>query len=252
MEFTPKEKRVFELIEEDIALEDRLARDFPQIKFLWIADDVFSWMRRNHALVLDTLQNKFSAETKDEYYPQVRSDLIFHFGNYVTSAQAGVDFLYNYGKGVFSEELLKVVHTRTDQLKKYSPQRILTCLRNRLLHCPPLFEVVFFSVRKQSHPLGEGASLCPVITKRSLSAIEGEIKADSIGLWNEIKRKQLRRNDWLSPLLTNHLQEYESTFKDVKNITISEYPALHNEYREIKERRAAIEFELVALDHVRP
>jgi hypothetical protein len=246
--------RVSPLTEEVANIERRLLDDFSELSFLFHSEDVLGWLRRNHSLTLETLHIDMDSQSRLD--PKARrADVIFHFGNYLASAQAALDFLYTYGKnGHFTEGLLAQVSARTDRLKKCPPQRLLTALRNRMVHAPPLLDYVSVQVRTRHHADGAGAHLCAVLTERTTLAIEKELPADpSIRkLWEEVRRQNSAGQDWLTPLLDGHSREFEAAFAEAKALAQNEYREAFDEYNRLKARLEEAEAELVKLGALRP
>lgn len=241
--------RVFSLTDELLDIERRLLDGFSELSFLFLSEDVLGWLRRNHSLTLETLRIDIGSQPRQDLKAR-RADVIFHFGNYLASAQAAIDFLYNYGKnGHFTEGLLAQVHGTTDRLKKCPPQRLLTALRNRMVHAPPLLDKVSVEVRTQHHAAGAGAHLCAVLTERATLSIETDLPADPSvrNLWEEVRRQHNDGKDWLTPLLDAHSREFEEAFAAAKALALNEYREAFDAYNSLKARLDEIEAELAGV-----
>lgn len=239
--------RVFRLADEVSEIERKLADGFQELSFLFYADDVLAWLARNHELIIGALRVSPRDELSGASLSSRRSDILFHFGNYLASAQAGIDFLYNYGKsGRFTEGLLKDVTSRTDSLKKCAPQRVLTALRNRMVHCPPLLDTLYAEARTIYHSEGEGAHLCAVMTDAAITNVDEQLPKERLirDLWDDIKLKNQSRKDWLSPLLAKHRSEVGEAFGQIKQRARDEYSTSYDEYQRLLSRRNELETEL--------
>jgi len=241
--------RVFQLTDESSDIERRMAEGFSELSFLFLSEDVRGWLRRNHSLTLETV--RVDIDSTPRLDPKARrDDVIFHFGNYLASAQAAIDFLYNYGKNEhFTEGLLGRVHARTDKLKKSRSQRLLTELRNRMVHVPPLLDEVTIHGRTRNHADGAGAHLCAHLTERAMLGIDEKLPTGQPAreLWTEVRRQNVAGKDWLTPLLDEHCREFEAAFTEAKELVQAEYQDSLAEYNKLKARLDELEAELVRL-----
>ena len=208
---------VLELMERESAILDRLTGGFEDLAFLWAAEDQLAWIRRNRDLLLDAL----SPDPGDARNRIVimRAEVLFHFGNFLASVSAGLDFLYNNGKPTFSPDLLTEIHGRTDNLKKSPPHSIMRALRHRQQHAPPVIDHFNVLQRTTWHAEGEGMDLCPVLTDRTIAGVEKKLPSSDEGTaarWAEIKAALDAKKDWLSPLLGEHWAEVEGAFEDCR------------------------------------
>lgn len=206
--------RVFELMERESDIRATLTGNFQQLGFLWAAEDQLSWISRNQEL----LANALSPELGDirKRLMTMRSDVLFHFGNYLASVSAGLDFLYTNGKGTFSPDLIATVHSRTDRLKKSPPHRIMNALRNRQQHAPPVIDEFSIQERTHWHPDGKGTDLCPVLTDRTVIAIEDGLTQEGAARWATIKDALRTKKNWLAPLLSEHWTEVCLAFDECR------------------------------------
>ena len=229
------DNKVFELMERESVIRGRLTEDFHNIAFLWAAEDQLAWIGRNHELLMTALlpapggiRSRIIA---------MRADVLFHFGNYLASVSAGVDFLYNNGKGTFPTRLLDEIHARTDHLKKSAPQRIMTALRHRQQHAPPVIDRFNVQERTRWHTDGEGVDLCPTLTNRTVAAVEAALPSfddATSSRWSEIKSALEVKKDWLTPLLNEHWTEVTGAFQDCQAAVRTTYADEIKEYERLR------------------
>ncbi|MFN3201620.1 MAG: hypothetical protein ACE366_24670 [Bradymonadia bacterium] len=241
--------KVSELMKREAAIRDRLISGFENLDFLWAAEDQLAWMLRNRDLLLDALSPDPS--NIRQQIVTMRADVLFHFGNYLASVSAGRDFLYNNGKATFSPGLLRDVHRRADHMKKSSPYRIMLALRNRQQHAPPVIDSFNVEQRTKWHAEGEGLVLCPLLTDRTLAAVEEMLPTSDAGVaahMARIKDAHATKKDWLTPLLHEHWAKVEGAFDECRTAVRTAHADEVMEYERLRAELEAVEGELKAMD----
>ena len=239
------EKKAFELMERESEILDRLASDFGQLDFVWAANDQLAWIRRNSVLLVATLSpagGSFRGRVVT-----LRADVLFHLGNYLASASAGLDFLFNHGKTTFDTTLLNAVDARARRLKESVSHRIMTALRNRQQHAPPVIDRLIARERTRAHPEGEGIELCPRLSDRALAHMDEKVHVSATDRWHAIKSALEAEENWLVPLLEEHWAEVKGAFDDCQTAVRSAYQAEVDVYDQLRKELEAVKAEYRAM-----
>ena len=202
-------------------IKRKLLNDFEKINFIWLKDDYIKWLNYNSDMVIRVIREKPASRPRDIISKRFEK-LRIRFANYLASSIAANDFLFNYGKEKFPEDLQKKFDNIAKRLKKTPHLIFLKKLRNRQLHGGSIFGILGYydyeNFRDQTERFDRTEGFYPVLTKSAMNDLRDVNNSDDyVSLLDGIEEDVKANRDWLLPILKRNKETVENAFKDADN-----------------------------------